>query len=96
MDSTSKLQLRNSDILSEFVGKCRLYRGGHNTDYQPIIEAANDVPKGTRARVRDANKGMMQYPHVRFADLFLLLTRVELYTTSHCSPGCPQKLFTKF
>ena len=34
--STSKLQLRNSDTHSEFVGKCRLHRGGHNIDYRSI------------------------------------------------------------
>ena len=33
---TSKLELRNSDTHSEFVGKCRLHRGGHNIDYQSI------------------------------------------------------------
>ena len=40
---------------------------------------ANDVPKGMRVRVRDANKGMMRYPHVRFADLFLYF---DVYTWS--------------
>ena len=34
--STSKLQLRNSDTHSEFVGKCRLHRGGHNINYRSI------------------------------------------------------------
>ena len=34
--STSKVQLRNSDTHSEFVGKCRLHRGGHNIDYRSI------------------------------------------------------------
>ena len=39
---------------------------------------ANDVPKGTRARVRDANKGMMRYPEVRFADLFLTYETTDI------------------
>ena len=34
--STSKVQLRNSDTHSEFVGKCRLHRGGHNIDCRSI------------------------------------------------------------
>ena len=34
--STLKLQLRNSDTHSEFVGKCRLHRGRHNIDYRSI------------------------------------------------------------
>ena len=29
-------QLRYSDTHSEFVGKCRLYHGGHNIDYRSI------------------------------------------------------------
>ena len=36
--SASKLQLRNSDTHSEFVGKCRLHRGGRNIDYRSIPE----------------------------------------------------------